>query len=170
LTLTLRAALIVLSIVVIIIMDPLCVSNSIAGLFVVSGEVIDVLAHIIVEPKERLKTARLLHTEVTSSIPLLLQLQELLDAPQATPRNRTALIQIDQLVAVLTDGVLIFSDLEAIAQPLKGAVSIWERLQWVRVEPDLASILPRLEGFRNALTSILDIFQRYFQCPFSPAP
>ena len=63
-------------------------------------------------------------------------IQKFLVGVPSAARKRTSLIQLDQLIATLTEAVLTFSELEAVVAPLakKSNVSMLERLKWVLEE------------------------------------
>ncbi|KAK0705666.1 hypothetical protein B0H67DRAFT_523585 [Lasiosphaeris hirsuta] len=147
-------------------MDPLSVVASITGLLSAAGAVARVLGPYIAAARDSApKIAVQVNSEVQSATIILSALQSLAQNMASVRAQRAAIVQIDHVVAVLTDGVLIFSELEAAVGSLSlGDFSITRlalrsRLQWARKETDFASLLARLEGFKSSIALILDIFQ-----------
>ena len=160
-------------------MDPLSVAASIAGLLSAAGAVTKALAPYIAAARETPKLAVQVNSEIQGITIILSALQGLAQNLGSVPVQRAALIQVDHVVAVLTDGVLIFSDLEDAVRALNPfgdfSVSITRlglrsRLQWARKESEITSLLARLQGFKSSASLILDIFQRYGWNHHAPLP
>ncbi|KAM7215680.1 hypothetical protein V8F06_008971 [Rhypophila decipiens] len=149
-------------------MDPLSVAASIAGLLSAAGAVTKALSPYVAAARETPKVATQVHSEMQSITIILSTLQVLAQALGSIPVQRAALIQVDHIVAVLTDGVLIFSDLEDVVKSLDSLgnlsvniirLSVWSRLQWARKESEINSLLARLQGFKSSASLILNILQ-----------
>ena len=134
-------------------MDPLSVAASIAGLLSAAGAVTKVLAPYVTAARETPKITVQVNSEIQSITIILSALQSLARNFGSVPVQRAALIQVDHVVAVLTGGVLIFSDLEVVVRSLDSlgdfSVSITRlalrsRLQWARKESEITSLLARL--------------------------
>jgi cell division control protein 24 len=70
------------------------------------------------------------------------------------------LVPLDQLITALTNGVLIFSELEGLANQLgdpNDAVS--SRTRWARKEHELDKLVSRLTGFKTSMALMLGILQ-----------
>ncbi len=153
-------------------MDPLSVSSSIAGLLSVAITVAKVLGPYVAAARDTPKIAAQVSAEVNEATIILSALHGLAQNMASVSVQRAALVSVDQLVAVLTDGVLVFADLEASVGLLPlGASSvtrldIWSRLQWVRKEPEFVALLSRLQGFKSSISLILNILQRHVPCYF----
>lgn len=150
-------------------MDPLSVAASIAGLLSAAGAVTKALAPYVAAARETPKVAVQVHSEMQSITIILSALQSLARNLGSVPVQRAALIQVDHVVAVLTDGVLIFSDLEVLVTSLGSPgdlspsitrLSLRSRLQWARKETEISLILARLQCFKSSASLILNILQR----------
>jgi cell division control protein 24 len=81
------------------------------------------------------------------------------------PTDRVAIIDVDQVVAMLTDGVHIFDQLkDAIPQTpslekLNGPARMRIRMQWAAKEGGLSTLITRLQDFKNSVNAILNIIQ-----------
>ena len=111
---------------------------------------------------------------VKTIVTALDQMASNLSSPAGVARIKCAsLIQVDQLRAVVTDGVLLFSDLEALLQTLPPAESSSSRarllsfMQWVRKKGALLSLCNRLQAFKLSINCILSILQRWDASAFS---
>ena len=148
-------------------MDPLSVSASIAGLLTAAAAVAKLLNPYIAAACDTPKIAARVSAEVHEATIILSALQRLAQNMARVSIQRAALVTIDQVVAVLTDGVLVFSDLEAsvgslpLGAPSATPLAIRSRLQWARKESDLVSLLGRLQGFKSSVSLILNILQRH---------
>jgi len=139
-------------------MDPLSVAASIVGIQGAAGKVIEILGPVVSALKDA-KSPATIYSEVNNSRIILSALQTFLNNLNTASRKRTALIQIDQLVAVLTDGVILFSELEALVLPLGTSEHFRSRIQWARRERTFASLLSRLQGFKSSISLMLNILQ-----------
>ncbi|EWG47694.1 hypothetical protein FVEG_07748 [Fusarium verticillioides 7600] len=78
--------------------------------------------------------------------------------------QHAALIGVNQVVAVLTDGVLLYSELHKELQSLWTKDSVEKvplrgRLQWVWKESTFITLLNRLQSFKSSMTLVLMILQ-----------
>ena len=140
-------------------MDPLDVSRSTAGIIAAAGTVVEILGPLVSGTKDatnaRKICAEALQTQVT-----LLALQKTLDDLELIPQKRRVLILVGQLIVVLTDGVTLFSELEALASKLGGSAKFRVRIQWAVNDKASASILQRIQRFNDSTRLISNILQR----------
>jgi hypothetical protein len=141
-------------------MEPLSVAASIVGILAAAGKVAEVLGPVVTSLKEPSKTATAIYAEVSSAKIILSALQTLLDDLEQAPRRRRELIQVDQLIATLTDGVLIFNELEPQVSQLGTSTEKWRtRIQWTRKKDVLDSFVSRLQLFKGSINVMLSILQ-----------
>jgi hypothetical protein len=103
-------------------MDGLPATAAIAGLLAVSGIVIDILWDLNTSPKHDTAVLNLALREVKecrSSINALTKALALLQSRQVPFPDRASWIDVDELVATLTDAVLAFSKLYALASSIE---------------------------------------------------
>jgi len=146
-------------------MDPLSVAASIAGLLTAAGEVGKFLGPYISAAHETPKIAAQVYAEVRATTIILSALQQLSQNLGSVPAKYATLVTLDQVIAVLTDGVLLYSELEASlsslpSEPPGTKPSLQSRLRWARKEPVFVGVLTRLQGFKGSITLILSILQR----------
>ncbi|CAM1510836.1 Fc.00g083490.m01.CDS01 [Cosmosporella sp. VM-42] len=147
-------------------MDPLSIAASIAGLLKAAQELGSILGPYISAAKEVPAIASQVHSEVQNSKAIIWAVQNLTQKLGSVPIKNASLIQLDQVITVLTDGVLIFSELEVAVGSLStsnpsgiSGLRLWTRLQWARKEGTFSPLLTRLQGFKISLSLMLTILQ-----------
>ena len=147
--------------------DPLSIAASLAGLVSITIELGKILGPYVAAAKETPQIALRTYSEIQSTQAILAGLQKLTGNLASPNIQHAALISVDQLVAILTDGVLIFSELEHLIQSLipQGSADqrlpLLLRLQWVREEGTLNSLLTRLQAFKSSMNLMLVILMRF---------
>lgn len=157
-------------------MDPLSVIASVAGIITAASEAIKVLGPYVTATKDAPKIASQVLSEVLAVKTIVAALEQFAAAlANGTGPSRVqyaSLVQVDQLLAVLTDGVLVFSELDALLQTLAptevggSRARLLSSMQWVRKKGALASLCTRLQAFKLSINCILSILQRWaLSCP-----
>ncbi|EXM13330.1 PH-like domain superfamily [Fusarium oxysporum f. sp. vasinfectum] len=144
--------------------DPLSVAASIAGLISITVEAVKFLSPYVSAAKETPQVAAHVYSEVQSTQVILMGLQSLTKNLGSVKVQHAALIGVNQVVAILTDGVLLYSELHKELQSLRakdGAekVPLRGRLQWVWKESTFVTLLNRLQSFKSSMTLVLMILQ-----------
>ncbi len=137
-------------------MDPLSIIASVAGVVTAAAGVVNVLTRITDTPGS---VATLL-TEVNHVRIICASLQSFLDRTLRIDPARAALIQLENVVVVLTQTVIVFSQLETIVAPLaaRGGPS-WRRLSWAWQETAAMRLVDQLQRHKTSLSLILQIIQ-----------
>ena len=147
-------------------MDPLTITTSIFGLLKATAQVANYLGPYVSAARDTPKIVAQVHSEVTHSRTILLALEGLTKNLASVPVRRAALISIDELIAVFTDGVLLFSEHEASlpsvpsTEATSSRLPLQARLQWARKESAFAAFLVRLQGFKGSISLMLTILRR----------
>jgi cell division control protein 24 len=150
-------------------MDPLSIAASVTGLLTAAGAVAKILKPYVSaawETHSHNNIAAQVHSEIQSASIILSALQKLTTNIGSVPTRYASLIQVDQVIAVLTDGVLLFSELEGslVSLPSFDPTSPWlprrSRQQWARKESTFTALLTRLQGFKSSISLMLTILQR----------
>jgi len=146
--------------------DPLSIAASIAGLLSAAASISKVLGPYIGAARDTPQIAHHVNAEVQAASIILSALRTLAQNMASVSAQRAALVQLDQVVVVLTDGVFVFSDLEASvgSLPLPDASSVTRlalrsRFQWARKETEFTTLLSRLQSFKSSISLILGILQ-----------
>ncbi|KAH7485963.1 hypothetical protein FOMA001_g5774 [Fusarium oxysporum f. sp. matthiolae] len=91
--------------------DPLSVAASVAGLISITVEAVKFLSPYVSAAKETPQVAAHVYSEVQSTQVILMGLQNLTKSLGSVKVQHAVLIGVDQIVAILTDGVLLYSEL-----------------------------------------------------------
>jgi hypothetical protein len=136
------------------------VAAAIIGLIAAGGKVVEILAPAISALKDTSRNAAAVRTEVKHTNILLTALQKLFEDLDTSPQRRKELIPVDQLIATLTDGVLLFDELESVSRKLGSPKqAILNRAKWAMKEPTFAKFGSRLWKFKASIGVMLNILQ-----------
>ncbi|KAK5992887.1 hypothetical protein PT974_06309 [Cladobotryum mycophilum] len=144
-------------------MDPLSVTTSIKGLISAASLVAKLLGPYVSATNGTPQIAFRVHEEVNATRVILSGLQSLAQNLASSPAPYASLIQVDDIVAILTDAVLLFSELESFVGSLPPCdlathrPSLLSRLTWANKENDLEGLLKRLQGVKGSLSLVLMI-------------
>ncbi|KAL6355238.1 hypothetical protein LRP88_11487 [Fusarium phalaenopsidis] len=145
--------------------DPLSIAASIAGLLSTTGQVAKFLGPYVSAAKETPQITAHVYSEVQSTQVILAGLQNLTQNLGAVQARHASLIAVHQVVTILTDGVLLFSELEAVVRslpPREGSdqrLPLRARLLWARKESTFTSLVTRVQSFKSSMSLILMILQ-----------
>lgn len=99
-------------------MDPISVAASFVGLLGAAAKISSILNSVVRSARTAPKLARNTLIEVNDITVCLNQLQTFLLRTQTTHRSQESLVLVDQVLVILSDCVLIFSELEQTLDPL----------------------------------------------------
>jgi hypothetical protein len=136
---------------------------SIIGILAAAGKIAETLGPIVSAFPDVTKHTASVLSEVNNSRIILAALQRYLDDLSMSPRLRRELIQVEQLVATLTDGVLLFSELEELVFRLTGATTV-NRMRWAMNDDKFAGLITRMQCFKSSITVMLNILQWFVLC------
>lgn len=138
------------------------VAAAVVGLLAAAGKVGETLTPVVVSFTTAPQQIHSLCTEVSNTRLILFGLQRLFEELDDTSSYRKRFIQVQQLIAVLTDGVLLFGELEKLAYYLKSQPStVYSRIQWIRKGKLVEGLLRRLLIFKTTMQLMLNIVQWY---------
>ena len=143
-------------------MNPLDAATSLVGLLGSAGKVVVLLLAVKKSISEAPQMMDQMISQVRELEICLSAVQAFLLGVNSAPRGRISMIRVEQLVAILTEAVLTFSELEALATSIakdKGRVPITSRLMSLWKEDVVTSILLRLERHKSSLSLMLNIAQ-----------
>ena len=154
-------------------MDPISVATAIVGLTGAVASVYTALRAVISKARDAPHEIHTLATEMTGMYAATASLQQIAQRMSGLPRHRANLISLDQLVAALTDSILIISELETLIEPFKAmiseahplldqkAVGLKERLQITFRSPRTTGLIERLQRTKASLNLMFNIMQWY---------
>jgi len=108
-------------------MDPLSVIASVAGTISAASGIIKVLEPYAAAHKKAPEIASQVHSEALTTKTILVSLQQLInnfiarentDESSAQDPTYAALLPVDHIIAIFTDGVLLFSEFDSVLQSL----------------------------------------------------
>jgi hypothetical protein len=143
-------------------MDPLDVATSLVGLLGSAGKV----AALLLAVRKGISEAPQMMDQMISQVGelqiSLSAVQSFLLGISSASRGRISMIRVEQLVAILTEAVLTFSELEALVTSIvqdKGRLPIMSRLLSLWKEDVVTSIMLRMERHKSSLSLMLNIAQ-----------
>jgi hypothetical protein len=144
-------------------MDPLSVAASVTGILATAAHATTILTSFIKNTRSAPKLAHRVLTEVSSFAAVLSQLQAFVLGSASVARERGTLILVEQVLVVLTECVIAFSELDEVLQTLKTQqqMELWDRMKWAINESKITGIMGRLQGNKTSLTLMLTILQWY---------
>ena len=138
-------------------MDPLSIMASVTGILTAAAKVASVLGAVKDAPNSISKVLiEVIHIKIVFSA-----LQNFLDRTLRLAPQRAALIQLDDIVVILTQTVLVFSELETFVRPLlaHGRVSRWQQITWTWEQSGASRLVNQLQHHKTSLSLMLQIMQ-----------
>jgi hypothetical protein len=138
-------------------MEALSVVASITGILTAAAKVSSLLMQIQDAPT----SISGIVTEVDHIKIVFTAFQKFVDRTVRISGARAALIQLDDIVVILTQTVLVFSELQTLVAPLSsgGRLSGWQRLNWSRHEAAALRLVNQLQRHKTSLSLLLQIIQ-----------
>src|SRR4051794_8345153 len=135
-------------------MDPLSVSASILAILSASAAVIKVLSAV----KDAPQSVQDVCSEVRHIELVFKALQRFLDK-RWIKSQRAALIQLEDVVIIITQTVLVFSELEVLVQPFNTSrakpraplLGAWRRVTWAWQQPAALRLVNQLQRHKASL-------------------
>ena len=149
-------------------MEPLSVTASVAGILKAAVEVVKLINTVKGAPD----SARSIMVEVTHIKIVVSALQKFIDRRTRLDAQRAALIQLEDVVAILTQTVLVFSELEVIMKSLSsrggaGLSSLRGRVVWTWQQTAALRLTSQLQQHKTSLSLVLQIMQWSVNLTFS---
>ena len=141
-------------------MDPLSVAASIVGIVSAAAKVTSILNNFVQSAKAAPKLAQSVLAEVIDVSACLSQVQSFLLGVEEIPRSRQSLVMVEEIVVVLSNCVVIFSELEELLDLMKPhrPIEAGRLLQWTLKEQAIGSLLLRLQSSKTSLSLMLSTF------------
>ncbi|KAI1365901.1 hypothetical protein F5Y08DRAFT_338301 [Xylaria arbuscula] len=160
-------------------MDPLSVTAAVAGIIKAALEVVKLLRPYASAVQRTPSVAAHVSNEIEGTRTILIGLQTLAQETSGEDSRGGALISINQIVVILTGGVLLFAELEGAVRGLveppsfppsgyldgrrlpltQRRLKLTERMHWAHREESLKPLLARLQGFKVSVTAVLTLLQ-----------
>jgi hypothetical protein len=138
-------------------MEPLGVVASITGILTAAAKVSSILMQI----QDADNTTSAILTEVSHIRIVFTAFQKFIGRNVRLSGIRAALVQLDDVVVILTQTVLVFAELQDLVAPFSsgGRFPAWRRLIRPRHEVAALRLLSQLQRHKTSLTLLLQIIQ-----------
>ena len=138
-------------------MDVISIAASIVGLIGAATKVASILNETLDLINEEPKILVSLRNEINDTSTCLKRIQRLLLAPETAPAQNTSLLMVEDVVVILSNCVLIFSELEKMTDSLRKdcnvkAIRIYT---WATKKKEFAALLTRLQSAKISLNLAL---------------
>jgi hypothetical protein len=140
--------------------EPLSIITSIAGILTAAARVANILGRV----KDAPESISTVLVEVNHIRIVFTALQKFLDKTSCLAPQRAALIQVDDVIVILTQTVLVFSELETLVQQyseqdIAGRLPAWRRVTWAWQQPAVSRLVNQLHRHKTSLSLMLQIIQ-----------
>lgn len=135
--------------------DPLSIAASITGIITAAVKITTVLSDLHDAPDHIAD----LSTEVNNIRIVFKAFQNLLNKPDSLPSRRAAMVQLEDVVVIVTEIVLVFSELQTIVTPLSNMRirSPLRALTWAWQRSTTTRLVNQLQRHKSSLTVVLQI-------------
>ena len=142
--------------------DPLSIAAGVVCILTAAAQMSTLLIKLAKATKAADEQARIIITEVNDTSGILTHLQSFLLGIEFADRSRTSLLQVDQVVTIVTGCVLTFSELEKLLDELKvESLDVLDRCKWARKETTIAGLIQRLQNHKASLSLMLNILNGF---------
>lgn len=139
-------------------MDPLSITASVVGIIAAAAKVCSALDSIHDAPY----SVRAVRTEVEHIQLVFGALQRFVDQTSNITSRRAALISLEELTVILTQTVIVFSELQTLIQEPRAygrlATNVW-RVSWLRHRSSVDRLINQLQRHKASVSLLLQIIQ-----------
>ena len=150
-------------------MEPVSVATSVVGLLGAAGKITTVLYDLVTKITDAPSLARTAVAEISDITAALGQLQAYVLGTADPDPARSNLLLLKQVLATLSGCVITLSELEAIidGMVIVPKMGFFDSTKWSLKEPEIKSIVQRLQNSKSSLTLMLTIL--HWSVALSPA-
>lgn len=142
--------------------DPLSISAGVIGILTAAAQISTLLINFTRTSKDAPQIAHAVLMEVDDISSTMSHLRSFLFSSEYADRSRTQLLQVDQVVTVISGCVLTFSELERLLDGLKvEGMGILDRAHWARKEKAIGNLVQRLQNHKASLSLVLQVMNGY---------
>ena len=147
--------------------DPLSISAGVIGILTAAAQISTLLINFTRTSKDAPQIAHAVLMEVDDISSTLSHLQSFLFGNEYSDSSRTQLLQVDQVVTIMSGCVLTFSELERLLDGLKAeGMGILDRAHWARKEKAIGNLVQRLQNHKASLSLVLQVMNGYVGCNY----
>lgn len=142
-------------------MDPLSIIASVVGITTAAVKVSGAITNILRTSRHAPQSIRDIQTEVDTIRITLEQLQAFILRRSAAHQSRASWILVEQIIVVLANSVLTFSELDVFVGSLKSdlTLGVWDRVRWSTKASTADELVNRLQRHKLSLIMMLTIFE-----------
>jgi hypothetical protein len=139
--------------------DPISIVTGVAGLIDVSYKIIKLIG----SAKDAPTQAAIAVADINETRTILSQLHKFLLRFETADKSRTALVQVDQLVDVISGCVATFSEFEAALDRIAGGdLTLFGRAKWAMWDEEkISGLIARLQRHKSSLSTLVIILTGY---------
>ncbi|KAI4189159.1 MAG: hypothetical protein L6R41_001658 [Letrouitia leprolyta] len=138
--------------------DPLSIAAGTIGILTAATNVSSFLISFIKKSKNAPQSAKVVLTEVNDISGTLSLLQAFLLGKEHPDLKRTQLLQVNQIVTVMSGCVLTFSELEESLNGLKtDDMGFLDCAHWAKSEKVIETLIQRLQNHKASLSLVLNV-------------
>jgi hypothetical protein len=143
--------------------DPISIVTGVVGLIKASCDITKLLTNIIGSVKDAPAQAAFAVADISETRTILSQLQNFLLRFETADKSRTALVQVDQLVDVISGCVATFSEFEAVLDKIAGSdMTLAGRAKWALWDEEkISCLLARLQRHKSSLSLLVIVLTGY---------
>lgn len=142
-------------------MDPLSVGAGVTGVLAAALQISQTLAKLIQKSKLVPKAVQELKYEIDTTRSVLGQLQLYIQRKLNAKPSGASLIPVQQVLEVLGDCVLVFSQLDVLVGQFDSdsSLGLMDRLRWMSKADAISEMSTKLQGSKISLVLILSVLQ-----------
>ena len=138
--------------------DPLSITAGVVAILSAAAQISSLVIDFSRTVESAPSQAQVVITEVNDISGILPQLRSFLTGNVSIERSRAAILQVDQVVSIVSSCLLTFSELERLIDGFRGGrVGAINRLHWARNESKIQDLVQRMQTHKASLSLILTI-------------
>ncbi|KAL8765775.1 MAG: hypothetical protein Q9209_007239 [Squamulea sp. 1 TL-2023] len=138
--------------------DPFSIAAGVGGLVTAAAQISTLLVNFITSSRNAPQTAQVVLIEVRDIEGIISHLQKFLLGTEVVATSSARLLQVDQVVTIMSGCILTFSELEKLLDRLKAdGKGILNRIQWARKEKVITNLIQRLQHHKASLSLLLQL-------------
>ena len=142
--------------------DPLSIAAGVVGVVTAAVQISALLTRLTKSTIAAPKQAQIVLTEVSEIAGILSHLQSFLLGRESAGKSRTSMLELEQVVTIISSCVLTFSELEKMLDEMKtGDLDMLSRFRWARKESAILILIERLQNHKASLSLMLSILNGF---------
>jgi hypothetical protein len=146
-------------------MDPISVAASVVGLLTAAAKISSTMQELVSSVTHASSLSRRVQHEVRDVTAVVAQLQPFVLGSVLPEPSRESMIDVNQVLMILTGTVCTFSELEKEVDGLMSdeGMGVLDRARWAWKEPTVIQLCQRLQDHKSSLSLMLTILTWYYK-------